>query len=71
MTVDCWYRLAGIAFVHAMSKNLVVLLFKDSADLRMESFSCKQSLHTLSRGANGFTFLTIFHLIFKSMCFAF
>ena len=24
----------------------------------MEFFSCKQSLHTLSLGANGFTFLT-------------
>ena len=32
--------------------------FKDVADLRMEGFSCKQNLHTLSPGANGFTFLT-------------
>ena len=33
----------------------------------MDSFSCKQSLHTLSLGANGFTFLTISHLILKLM----
>ena len=33
-------------------------LIKDGADLRMGSFSCKQSLHPLSPGANGFTFLT-------------
>ena len=32
------------------------LLFKDGAGLRMENFSCKQSLHTLSLDANGFTF---------------
>ena len=41
------------------------LLFKDGADLRMDSFSCKQSLHTLSFGANGCTFLIISHLILK------
>ena len=50
-----------------MSKNFVVFLFKDGADLRMESFSCEQSLHTLSHAANGFTILTISHLILKSM----
>ena len=33
----------------------------------MDSFSCEQSLHTLSFGANGFTFLTISHLILKLM----
>ena len=33
----------------------------------MDSFSCKHSLHTLSFGANGFTFLTIFHWILKLM----
>ena len=43
--------------VHAMSKIFVFFLFKDGADLRMESFSCKQSLHTSSPGANCFTFL--------------
>ena len=31
-------------------------LFRDGADLRMESFSCGQSLQTLSPGAKGFTF---------------
>ena len=39
----------------------------DGADLRMESFSCKQSPHTLSLGANGFTLLTTSHLILKLM----
>ena len=34
---------------------------------KMDSFSCKQSLHILSLGANGFTFLTIYHLILKLM----
>ena len=37
----------------------------------MDSFSCKQSLHTLSFGANGFTFLTISHSILKLMFFYF
>ena len=46
MTVDCWYVLAGI-LVHAMSKNFVgffffFVSFNDGADLRIESFSCKQ-----------------------------
>ena len=50
--------------MHAMSENF---LFKDRADLRMDSFSCKQSLHTLSPGANGFTFLTISQLMLKLM----
>ena len=35
----------------------------------MDSFSCKHSLHTLSFGANGFTFLTISHWILKLMFF--
>ena len=33
----------------------------------MDSFSCKQSLQTLSFDANGFTFLTISHLTLKLM----
>ena len=37
----------------------------------MDSFSCKQNLHTLSFGANGFTFLTISHWILKLMFFFF
>ena len=32
------------------------LKFKDGADLRIESFSSKQSLHTFSPISNGFTF---------------
>ena len=47
-----------------MSKNSL-LLFKDGADLRMDSFSCKQSVHTLLFDANGFLFLTISHSILK------
>ena len=46
---------------------MTLLLFKDCAHLRIDSFSCKQSLHTLSFGANGFTFLTMSHLILKLM----
>ena len=42
-------------------------MFKDSANLRMDSFSCEQSLHTLSLGGNGFTFFTTSHLILKLM----
>ena len=49
-----------------MSK-ISLLLFKDCADLRVDNFSCKQSLHTLSFCANGFTFLTISHVILKLM----
>ena len=49
-------------------KNLA-FFFKDGADLRMDNFSCKQSLHTLSLGANGFTFLTTSHLMLKLMFF--
>ena len=48
LTVYCWYGLAGIAFVHAMSKNFVLFKFKGDAGLRMDSFSYKQSFHTLS-----------------------
>ena len=44
-----------------------LLLFKDGADLRLGSFSCKQSLHTLSLGADGFAFLTTSHLTLKLM----
>ena len=44
-----------------------LLLFKDGAYLRMDSFSCKQSLHTLSLGANCFTFLTTSHLMLELM----
>ena len=73
MTVDCWYGLAGIASCACNVQKIlgVFILFKDGADLRMESFSCKQSLHTFSPGANGFTlfyvevYVFIFFLISK------
>ena len=45
--------------------NISFISFKDNADLRMKSFSCKQSLHTLSPGANGFSFLKTSHLMLK------
>ena len=48
--------------------SLFFLLFffvTDGAHLRMENFSRKQSLHTLSLGASGFTFLTTSHDLFK------
>ena len=40
---------------------------KNFADLRMDSFSCKQSLHTLSLDANSFTFLATSQLMLKLM----
>ena len=46
------------AFLCIQCPKISFFLFKDCADLRMESFSCKESLHTLSLGRNGFTFLT-------------
>ena len=51
-------------FLCIQCPKISVFLFKDGADLRMESFSCKQSLHILSLG---FTFLTTSHLILKLM----
>ena len=51
--------------------KISLLLFKDGADLRMESFSCKHSPHTLLLGANGFTLLTTCRLILKLMFFFF
>ena len=43
-------------------------LFSDSmCCLRIEGFSGKQSLHTLSTGANVFPFLTTSHLMLNSM----
>ena len=54
-------------FLWIQCPKISLLLFKDGADLRMDSFSCKQSLHTLSLGANGFTFLTTSYLMLKLM----
>ena len=53
--------------MRSMSKKKFFFLFKDGADLRMERFFYKQSLHTLSLGANGFTFLTTSNLMLKLM----
>ena len=54
--------------VHALSRKFVFLyVCQDGADQRMESSSCKQSLHTFSPSANDFTFLTISHLMLKLM----
>ena len=52
-------------FLWIQCPQISLLLFKDGADLRMYSFSCKQSLHTLSLGTNGFTFLTTSRLMLK------
>ena len=43
------------------------LSFKDGADLRIESFSCMQSLHTLSPDVNGFTFCFVFNFHTRSL----
>ena len=40
--------------MHTMDTKCGGFLFKDGADLRMESFSCNQSLHSLSLGVYGF-----------------
>ena len=50
-------------FLWIQCPKISLLLFKDGADLRMESFSCKQSPHTLLLGANGFTFLSDFYCV--------
>ena len=52
-------------FLCIQCPKISFFLFKDGADLRMESFSLKQSLHTLSLGANGFTFLSTSNLMLK------
>ena len=60
--------------VHAMSQNLGggggggIIISRWRRPMNGE-FSCKQSLHTFSPGANGFTFLTISHLMLKSVFF--
>ena len=54
-------------FLWIQCPKILLLLFKDGADLMMDSFSYKHSLHTLSFGAKGFTFFTISHLILKLM----
>ena len=54
-------------FLWIQCPKISLLLFKDGADLRMDSFSCKQSLHILSLGANGFTFLPTSHLMLRLM----
>ena len=63
--VDWWYALAGFASCAYNVPNF--FLFKEDADLRIECFSCKQRLHTLSPGANAFTFLAISYLMLKSI----
>ena len=52
-------------FLWIQRPKISLLFFKDGADLRMDSFSCKQSLHTLLLGANGFIYLTTSHLMLK------
>ena len=66
-SVDIEKLLGKNFFLWIQCPKISLLLFKDGADLRMESFSCKQSPHILFLGANGFTLLTSCHLILKLM----
>ena len=70
-SVDIDKLLSKNFFLWIQCPKIALLLFKDGADLRMESFSCKQSPHTLLLGANGFTLLTTCHVILKLMLFFF
>ena len=70
-SVDIDKLLSKNFFLWIQCPQISLLLFKDGADLRMESFSCKQSSHTLLLGANGFTLLTTCHVILKLMFFFF
>ena len=70
-SVDIHKLLSKNFFLWIQCQKISLLLFKDGADLRMESFFCKQSPHTLLLGANGFTLLTTCHVILKLMFFFF
>ena len=70
-SVDIDKLLSKNFFLWIQCPKISLLLFKDGADLRMESFSCKQSPHTLLFGVNGFTLLTTCHEILKLMLFFF
>ena len=70
-SVDIDKLLSKNFFLWIQCPKISLLLFKDGADLRMESCSCKQSPHTLLLGGNGFTLLTTCHLILKLMFFFF
>ena len=70
-SVDIDKLLSKNFFLWIQCPTFSLLLFKDGANLRMESFSCKQSPHTLLLGANCFTLLTSCHLILKLMFFFF
>ena len=43
------------------------LFFKDGLDVRIKNFSSRYSLDNFSPSVNAFTFLTISHLVLKSM----
>ena len=61
-SVDIDKLLSKNFFLWIQCPKISLLLFKDGADLRMESFSCKQSPHTLLFGANSLyisTFLSL------------
>ena len=64
-SVDIDKLLSKNFFLWIQCPKISLLWFNNGADLRMESFSCKQSPHTLLLGANGFTLLTTCHLILK------
>ena len=66
---DCrllvWFSIA--CDIQKFSGFCFFFLIQGGADLRMESFSCKESLHTFLPAANGFTFLTRSHWMLRSM----
>ena len=70
-SVDIDKLLSKNFFLWIQCPKISLRLFKDGADLRMESFSCKQSPHTLLLGANGFTLFTTCHETLKLMFFFF
>ena len=54
-SVDIDKLLSKNFYLWIQCPKISLLLLKDGAELRMESFSCKQSPDTLLFGANGFT----------------
>ena len=62
-----WFSWNRFLCMHYPKISFFFFKFKDGAHLRMESFFLRQSLQTFSPGANGFNFLTISHLMWKSI----
>ena len=58
--VDIDKSLSKNFFLWIQCPKISLLLFKDGADLRMESFSCKQSPHTLLYIYNIYIYIYIY-----------